>query len=446
MKSIFKVFTVSAMVVGTFVYGQSNATKITKKDIEAIKTLANNDEKRLVTIFKDIHQNPELPFKEVRTAAIVAKEFQRLGYKVLTNVGITGVVGILENGKGPVIMYRGDMDCNAVKETTGLDYASTQTTKNDDGIVVPVAHMCGHDAHTTWLMGVAKTMVELKSKWKGTLVLVGQPAEENGFGAIKMAEEMYKKGVPVADYLLGMHTAPVGIGLYLNMSGDRMAGADQLDVVFHGISGHGSMPQETKDPIIMAVNAITQYQTIVSRNMDPQRAAVLTIGAINGGIDNNVIPESVTVKVNLRWFSEKDRMIMIDGIKRINEAVAVANGLPKEMYPTFIEKQRVSPLKNDKGLVDKLNPALEEVFGPSRNLQFPPVMGSEDFQHLIVDGQKTVYDYLLLGIVDPALFEKTQKEGKMFPYTNHNGNFMVDLKAIPLGVVVGTTMLLQAFN
>jgi amidohydrolase len=445
MKKI-KGFLVFSMLFAFVGYAQNKSTKLSKAEVESIKKLANSDNKRLVDIFKDIHQNPELPFKEVRTAAIVAKEFQRLGYKTITGIGITGVVGILENGKGPVIMYRGDMDCNAVKETTGLDYASTQTAKNDDGIEVPVAHMCGHDAHTTWLMGVAKTMVELKSKWKGTLVLIGQPAEENGFGAIKMSEEMYKKGVPVADYLLGMHTAPVGIGLYLNMAGDRMAGADQIDVVFHGVSGHGSMPQETKDPIIMAVNAVTQYQTIVSRNMDPQRAAVLTVGAINGGIDNNVIPESVTVKINLRWFSEKDRMTMIDGIKRINEAVALANGLPKEMYPTFIEKQKVSPLKNDKGLVDKLNPALDDLFGPGKNLQFPPVMGSEDFQHLVVEGQKTVYDYLLLGIVDPALFEKTQKEGKMFPYTNHNGNFIVDLKAIPFGVAVGTTMLIQAFN
>lgn len=413
---------------------------------EQLKKMATADGPRLVEIFKDIHQNPELGFMEVRTAAIVAKELKALGYEVMTQVGVTGVVGILKNGDGPVVMWRGDMDCNAVEETTGLPYASTKKVKNLEGQEVPVGHMCGHDAHTTWLIGVAKMMVTLKKEWKGTLVMVAQPSEEPGGGADAMAAEMYNKGVPVPNYLLGMHTAPVSIGLYLNMAGDRMAGADQLDVTFHGISGHGSQPQDTKDPIVMAANAIIQYQTLISRSMDPQRPAVLTVGALSAGLDNNVIPASATLKLNLRWFSEKDRAIMIDGIKRINEGIAVANGLPKELYPTIKMKQYVIPLKNDKALVDKINPALERMFGPGKNLQFPPVMGSEDFQHLVKDQPKAVYDYVLIGIVNPELFAQTQKEGKFFPYTNHNGDFKVDLAAIPFGTAVGTAMLLEAFK
>jgi amidohydrolase len=428
--------------VGVMLYKSTNA----QLDIEQLKKLAYGDSTRLVNIFKDLHQNPELGFLEVRTANIVAKELKALGYEVMTGIGKTGVVGILKNGAGPVIMYRADMDCNSVVETTGLDYASKKTLKNAEGIEVPVMHACGHDAHTTWMLGIAKIMVTQKQHWKGTLIMIGQPAEEPGGGADAMAAEMYQKGVPVPDYLLGMHTAPVSIGLYLNMSGDRMAGADQFDVIFHGVGGHGSQPQDTKDPIVMAANAIIQYQTIISRSMDPQKATVLTIGAMNAGLDNNVIPASATLKLNLRWFNEQDRKTLIDGIKRINEGIGVANGLPKELFPTIQFKQYVIPLKNDKTLVDKINPALEKYFGPGKNLLMPPVMGSEDFQHLVKDQPKSVYDYMLIGIVDPVLFAKTQKEGKMFPYSNHNGNFMVALAAIPFGTVAGSVMLLEAFK
>lgn len=424
-------------------FSQENKAQI---DIKEIKKLAYSDSARLVGIFKDFHQNPELGFMETRTAAIVAKELKALGYEVMTGIGKTGVVGIMKNGTGPVVMYRADMDCNSVAETTGLPYASKKTVKNQEGVDVPVMHACGHDAHTTWMLGVAKIMDAQKNLWKGTLVMIGQPAEEPGGGADAMAAEMYQKGVPVPDYLLGMHTAPVSIGLYLNQSGDRMAGADQLDVTFHGIGGHGSQPQDAKDPIVMAANAIIQYQSIISRNMDPQRPAVLTVGAMSAGLDNNVIPASATLKLNLRWFTEKDRNTLMDGIKRINEGIAIANGLPKELYPTIQLKQYVIPLKNDKALVDKINPGLAQFFGPGKNLVMPPVMGSEDFQHLVRNQPKSVYDYMLIGIVDPTLFAKTQKEGKMFPYSNHNGNFIVDLAAIPFGTVAGTLMLLEAFK
>ncbi|UXE68986.1 MAG: amidohydrolase [Chryseotalea sp. WA131a] len=408
--------------------------------------MANADGLRLIEIFKDFHQNPELAFEEVRTAGIVAKELKALGFTTITGIAKTGVAGILKNGDGPIVMRRADMDCNAVKETTGLSYASTKTAKNTEGIEVPLGHMCGHDAHTTWLLGIAKMMVNLKKEWKGTLVLIGQPAEETGFGAIAMADEMYTKGVPVPNYLLGMHTGPAAVGLYLNMPGDRLAGADQIDITFYGISGHGSTPEQTKDPIVMAANAIIQYQTLISRNMDPQHPAVLTVGAVSAGTDNNVIPASATLKLNLRWYSEKDRSIMVDGINRINEGIAVANGLPKNLYPTFKQKQKLGPLNNDKKLVEKMNIALEKIFGPGKNLPLPPVMGSEDFHVLVRDYPNVPYDYMLIGVAPPELFAQAQKDGKLFPFSNHNGNFIVDLSAIPLGTAVGTAMVLEAFK
>jgi amidohydrolase len=416
-------------------------------DFNKVKELSNKDTQRLEAIFKDIHQNPELGFMEVRTAAIVAKELKVLGYTVMTEIGKTGVVGILRNGEGPIIMYRADMDCNAVKETTGLPYASTKVMTNPSGIEVPVMHACGHDLHVTWMLAIAKNMIALKKEWKGTLIMIGQPSEEPGGGADAMAAEMYKKGVPVPNYLLGMHTAPVAVGYYLNAYGDRMAGADQLDVTFFGIGGHGSTPNVAKDPIVMAANAILQYQTIISRNLDPQKAAVITVGAINSGVDNNVIPASATLKLNLRWFNQEDRNLMIDGIQRINEGIAYANNLSKDLYPTMLKKQYVIPLKNDKAMVEKLNPVLEKLTGPNKNLQgMPATMGSEDFQHLVKDQPTAVYDYILVGIANPEVAAKANKEGKMFPFYNHNGDFKVDLTAIPYGTAIGTTALLEMFR
>jgi amidohydrolase len=450
MKQVLLYFLIS-LFVATVSYSQNNKVKpsqpATGGDAQQIKKMAYADSARLVTIFKDIHENPELGFMEVRTAAIVAKELKALGYDVMEGIGKTGVVGILKNGDGPIVMYRADMDCNSVKETTGLPYASTKTTKNADGIEVPVMHACGHDAHTTWMLGIAKIMVAIKSNWHGTLIMIGQPAEEPGGGADAMAAEMYKKGVPEPDYLLGMHTAPVPVGSYLNVAGYRMAGADQLDVTFHGIGGHGSSPQGAIDPIVMAANAIMQYQTIISRNIDPQAAAVVTVGAVQAGIDNNVIPASALLKLNLRWFNQADRKLILNAINRIDSGIAVANNLPKNLYPTVNMKQFVVPLKNDTFMVNKINAALINIAGPGKNiLGMPPVMGSEDFQHLVLSNKRQVYDYFLVGVAKPEEYMMAAKQGKAFPYYNHNGDFKVDLSAIPLYTSWGAVALMEMFR
>lgn len=414
---------------------------------ENIKKMAEADGTRLIEVFKDIHQNPEIAFQETRTASIVAAELKNLGFDVVTGVGKTGVVGILKNGAGPTVMWRADMDALGVLETTSLPYASKKVTRKAEGLEIPVMHACGHDAHTTWMLGIAKIMASLKREWKGTLIMVGQPSEEPGGGADAMAAEMYgRHHVPVPNYLLGMHTAPVAVGLYLNLSGDRMAGADQLDVTFYGVGGHGSQPQDSKDPVVMAAQAIIQYQTIISRSMDPQHPAVLTVGAVQAGTDNNIIPSSATLKLNLRWFTERDRQVLLDGIKKVNEGIAIANGLPKDLYPVIQYKQMVTPLKNDKALVDKINRALSKMLGPDKNLLFPPVMGSEDFQHLVKDYPEVAYDYILFGVANPDLVAKANAEGKPFPFTNHNGNFQVDLAAIPLGAAFGAVALVEAFR
>jgi len=413
-----------------------------------VKQMAYSDSLRLVEIFKDLHQNPELGFMEVRTSGIIAKELKSLGYEVITGIAKTGVVGILKNGNGPIVMYRADMDCNSVKEITGLPYSSTKTMNNDDGTETPVMHACGHDAHVTWMLGIAKMMVALKNEWKGTLVFLAQPAEELLTGATAMVNDsMYNKGVPVPDYLFGMHTWNIPLGTIDNGTGVRFSGSDQLDVTFYGIGGHGSSPENTRDPIVMACNAVMQYQTIISRNIAAQDVAVLTVGAIHAGGDNNVIPSSAIVKLNLRWFNEKTRNTLLDGIKRINEGIAVANNLSKEQYPTIKMKGNVFPLENNAALTNKINAALAPILTPGKIVtDNPSTMGSEDFHHLVIGNNKTIYNYIKVGVANPLEYAKAIQEGKKAPFFHHSGIYKVELSAIPLGTVIGATALLEMFK
>jgi amidohydrolase len=406
------------------------------------------DTDRLVGIYKDLHQNPELAFMEVRTSGMVAKELKSLGYDVKTGIGQTGVVGIMKNGDGPVVMYRADMDCNAVLEATGLPFASTKTMtrKNSAGKdeTVPVMHACGHDAHITWLLGIAKVFAANKSEWKGTLVLLAQPAEEVILGAKAMvADGMYTKhGVPKPDYLVGLHTSPIATGTVKAKSGELMAGTDQLDVTFHGVGGHGSSPHLAKDPVVMAATAVVEYQTIVSRRIDPQHPAVVTVGAIQAGTDNNVIPSSALLKVNLRWYVEKDRDIMLDAIERINQAIASSYNLPEDLRPTTVMKGRSTVLANDPELVKEVTPVLQSMLGEKNViLDAPRMMGSEDFHQLVIENENHRYVYLNVGTAKPEFVKKAESQGKQYPFFNHNPDYQVDLDAIPLGAKIGTAVL-----
>lgn len=288
----------------------------------------------------------------------------------------------------------------------------------------------------------------MKEAWKGTLIMVAQPAEEIGEGAEAMVNDgMYEKGVPQPDYLFGMHAVPFPVGVVSNGAGPRMAGCDQLDVTFHGVGGHGSSPHLAKDPIIMAASAIMNYQVIMARAIDPQKAAVITVGAVQAGIDNNVIPASALLKLNLRWFDEADRNLMIEGIKNINNSIASAYKMPQDLYPTLTMKGMGYPLVNDEAMVKKINKALTLVVPAENNItSIPAVMGSEDFHHLVIHNPVKVYDYMLVGIASPTVFQEAAKAGKEFPYSNHNPNFVVDLSGIPFGTTVGTVGLLEMFK
>jgi amidohydrolase len=408
-----------------------------------VAALVDQDEPRLVKIFKHVHANPEIGFQETKTAALIEKEWNALGYDVHAGLGKTGVVGILKNGPGPVVMFRGDMDALPVRETTGLDYASRATYVTAAGGIGPVMHACGHDTHVTWLIGLAKLMKELKAEWSGTLVLVAQPAEELILGAKAMVADGLYKFAPKPDFLISAHVSPRHpFGAASVKSGRRMAGTDQLDVIFHGVGGHGSAPHTAKDPIIMGSLAVLSYQSIVSRNVNVQEPTVVTVTAFQSGDANNVIPDTAILKLNLRWLDPKLRTQMLDDIHRVTDSIAVAAGMPKDKMPTYVMRGTSGPVINDEELTKRAEPALRLALGKDKVLPAPPPsMGSEDFQLLAEPYPETKILWISIGC-GPADLDELAKKG-IRPAGNHNPNFKVELPAIAAGTKANAIVLLE---
>lgn len=405
--------------------------------------LVDQDESRLVALFQDLHAHPELGFQEVQTAGLVARELTALGYETHTGIGKTGVVGILKNGQGPVVMFRSDMDALPVLEETGLSYASRATGLAESGSLVPVMHACGHDAHVVFLVGVAKIMVALKDQWSGTLVLIAQPAEELIEGARAMVQGGLYDKAPPPEVLIASHVTPsFAAGTASVKAGRRNAGTDQIDVVITGIGGHGSAPQSVKDPITMGALAIVGYQALVSQSIDPQEPAVLTVGSFQAGNANNVIPDTATLKVNIRWFEPKVREKLIEGIKRVTDAVAVAADVPQDRMPKYIMKGSAGPLINDEEAVRRAEPAIKLALGDDKAVPgLPPQMGSEDFQDLASPHPTTKILHVRIGC-GPADVAEQIKAGNR-PAPNHNAKFKVELPAIAAGTKADAMVLLE---
>lgn len=402
------------------------------------------DASRLVELFKDLHRHPELGFAETRTAGIVARELAGLGFAVTTGIGGTGVVATLHNGTGPTVMYRADMDALPVAEDTGLDYASTAQVSGEDGTPSPVAHVCGHDAHVTWMLGMAKVLAGATDAWSGTAVLVGQPAEELIAGAQAMVDDGLYEVAPKPDYLIGMHTAPGPVGMVAAAGGPILAGSDQVDIVFRGVGGHGSMPQLAKDPVVMAALAVVEFQTIVSRMIPPQETAVLTVGSVQAGSAHNVIPTQALLKVNLRWFDQHVRDRLIDGIRAVCDGVACTYGMPEDQLPQITLAGGCTPLVNDENLCARLAAALGNAIGPDRVLtHLAPVTASEDCQLLKGPHQDVPLAYLFVGVADPQVYTEALAAGKLFPYSPHSPDYRVDVAAVPFGTKLASHVMLD---
>ena len=333
----------------------------------------------LEAFYMDLHRNPELSYQEVRTAGKLAEKLRALGYEVTTGLGTTGIAAVMRNGKGPTLLIRADMDALPVPEKTGLPYASTATAKNDGGETVPVMHACGHDVHMTSLVGAATLLARAKNRWRGTLVLVGQPAEEGGGGASAMIRDGLFDRVPKPDYAIALHDSawlPAGrIGV---TPGFALANSDRVDVAIYGRGGHGSAPQSTVDPIVIAARVVTTLQTIVSREISPQDPAVVTVGSIHGGTRANIIPDEVRLELTVRSYTPQVRERLLAAIARIVKAEAAAAAAPKEPL-VVVRPGGYTSTYNDPGLSRRVAAALERTFGKANVVSPPPVMGSEDF-------------------------------------------------------------------
>ena len=360
-------------------------------------------------LYLDLHRNPELSYHEEKTAAKIAEQLRKLGYDVTTGFGGTGVVGVFKNGSGPVVMLRAELDALPVPEKTGLPYASHVTTHDDRGVEVPVMHACGHDLHMAIGIGTAALLVQNKDRWHGTFIYVGQPAEERIGGAKAMIKDGLFTRFPKPDFAFAVHDSnglPAGQIGYA--PGFSAANADSVNVTVYGVGGHGAAPQETIDPIVIAARTIVSWQTIVSREIDPQDPAVITVGAIRGGTKNNIIPDEVLMQLTVRSYKDEVRKHLLASIERIVDAEAVAAGAPKKPLVEIVEG--VGAVYNDPATTNRVVERLKQVMGDANVVLERPIMASDDFAEYRYGGVPSVM--LELGAVNPEKYAAAKKSGE----------------------------------
>jgi amidohydrolase len=364
----------------------------------------------LAELYRDLHAHPELSYAEFRTAGLVAERLTALGLEVATGVGRTGVVGVLRNGDGPTVLLRADMDALPVAENTGLPYASTATGTNDDGVEVPVMHACGHDVHVSCLLGALDLLAGSRESWSGTVLAVFQPAEELHGGAAEMvADGLYERfGRP--SVVLGQHVGPFPAGLLGAHPGPAFAATDSVLVRMFGRGGHGSRPETTVDPVVMAASTVLRLQTVVSREISGFDTAVLTIGSIRAGSKDNIIPDEAELKINLRSYTEPVRATLLAAVERIVRAEAAASGAPTDPEITLLDDS-YPVLYNEPEAADRTNEAFRTFFGADRVVDPGAITGSEDFGNLATAAGVPAC-YWLLGGCDPAAWAAAEASGR----------------------------------
>ena len=395
----------------------------------------------LVALYQDIHAHPELAFQEERTAARLARELGKAGFHVTEKVGGTGVVAVLKNGPGPTILVRADMDALPIVEQTGLPYASKVRTRNADGMEVGVMHACGHDMNVACLVGTARVLAALKDRWKGTLIFIGQPAEEIGAGARKMLADGLLERFPRPDYGLALHCDgrfPHGHVNY--REGQLQANVDSVDITVRGRGGHGAAPHATIDPVVLAARIVLDLQTIVSRERDPFEPAVVTVGSIHGGTKHNIIPDEVKLQLTVRTMTDKARKEVLEAIVRLTKAAAKA---ARAAEPTI----RHDPLTYTPALVNEPELArrvvglFRKVLGPDHVHERPLSMGGEDFSQFTRAGIRTFYYHL--GTVAPARHAEAKKGGNPLPSTHSPFYAPVPEPTLRTGVLTMTLAVLD---
>ncbi|WP_404437074.1 amidohydrolase [Microbacterium aerolatum] len=376
----------------------------------------------LEALYLDLHRHPELSFQETRTASIAAGHLHGLGLEVEEGVGITGVVGLLRNGEGPVVWARADMDGLPVEELTGLPYASTATGVDPAGNTVPIMHACGHDMHVTAMIGAVERLVSERDSWSGTLVVLIQPAEEYGAGARAMLDAGILGRYPRPDIVLGQHVTPLPAGAIGVRPGPQMAAADGITVTLHGRGGHGSRPHTTIDPVVMAAATVMRLQTIASRELDPREVGVVSVGSIHAGTKNNIIPADATLELSLRYPDDAARERVLAAVERIVRAESAASGAERE--PEFHTEHTLPPTINDVEATSRVTAALNRALGDGTVIDPGMFTGSEDVSWFARDAGAPLV-FWFWGGVDPATFAAAEAAGTVSASipTNHSAYF-----------------------
>jgi len=439
----FSIFTLSILTAARVLGVQSAVDKIAESELPS-----------LLAIYKDIHAHPELSGHEARTAAIVAKELRSAGCEVTENFGkydrpgltCYGVIGVIKNGEGPTVLVRTDMDALPVKEDTGLPYASKVTTKNDSGQEVCVMHACGHDAHIAAFIGVARALQQLKDQWTGSVIFVGQPAEEALGGARALLKGGLYNRFGKPNFALGFHdNAQMPIGHIGVTEGYTYANVDSVDVTVRGTGGHGAYPHKTKDPIVLAAEMINMWQTIASRENNPLDPIVVTVGSIHGGTKHNIIPDEVKMQLTVRTYKAEVRARVLAAIKQIAEGIASAGGVPTDRMPTVdvLTSEGLPATYNNPELTRRLVAVWKRVLGDDNVQMVDPTMGGEDFsEYSLPDHSIPAVDFHF-GAVDPEKIADYKKEGKELP-TLHSSKFApVPEPTIRVGIIGMTTAVLD---
>ncbi len=372
----------------------------------------------LLTIYRDLHQNPELSFQEHRSARIMADAARKAGFEVTEGVGKTGVVAVLRNGPGPVVLIRADMDALPVVEQTGLPFASKARGTSTAGVESGIMHACGHDTHMTAWIETARVMAGSKDKWSGTLVMVGQPAEEIGLGADAMLKDGLYTRFPKPDYALAFHdSADLASGVIGVRPGFALANVDSVDIDIHGVGGHGAYPNLTKDPIVLGSAIVMRLQTLVSREASPFEPSVVTVGSFHAGAKHNIISDNAHLQLTVRSYSDESRAQLLGGIKRIARAEALASGLPEELMPSVtVLEPYTRATWNTPDFSNEILGFFKERFGPDRAIEIGPVMAGEDFGDFSRNDRAHIKSLILWVGGRPAeQIAAAQKEGKVLP-------------------------------
>ena len=389
----------------------------------SVDALIDRDLASLLATYKSLHAAPELSHREEKTSAFVAGELRKLGFTVTERIGKFqnsqwlgyGIIGVLKNGPGPTVLVRTELDALPVEEKTGLPYSSNVKTKNDAGVEVSVMHACGHDIHMTSFLGTAKLLTELKNRWSGTLIMLGQPAEETGDGANAMLRDELYTRFPKPDFAIALHDKPeLETGKVGYTPGYAMASSTSIDIKIRGVGGHGSAPENTKDPVVTAAQVVMALQTIVSRENSPLEPAVVTVGSIHGGTRYNIIPDEVNLQLTVRTYKPEVRARILASIERIVKGVALTAGIPEDRAPTVKVAEGTGSTYNDPQLLERLAGAFRQALGADNVVQMPPIMASEDFGYFSLD-QKIPATMFWLGASDAAKLKQSRESGVALP-------------------------------